>query len=203
MHTEQPISQDAQHNPDTSSKEDVRGSSSEPSEEELVIEDERSTLLESFKKVKKALKECQEEKAKNLEGWQRARAELINYKQQSLREKELRVKQAMESFILGLLSVLDSFDMAMKDSAWHTVDRKWQSGVYHIREQLVRTLEENEVVLITPQYEAFNPAIHESVQMVPTEDTKKEGKVAEVFQVGAHYRKELVRPARVSVYHIK
>lgn len=169
-------------------------------DDSFVFDEDGANTLSLLKKTKEALKECRAEKEENLTGWQRARADLVNYKQQVVRERDLRTKQALEDFILELLSVLDSFDMAMKDTTWQSADEKWQGGVLRIRDQLVRVLEKNEVTLISPEGEKFDPTLHESMQAVSTKEGGDAGTVAEVFQAGARYRGELIRPARVSVY---
>ncbi|HXK39909.1 MAG TPA: nucleotide exchange factor GrpE, partial [Candidatus Paceibacterota bacterium] len=63
-------------------------------------------------KLKEELKSCQTEKQAYLEGWQRAQADLVNYKRTAEKERREVTDRAVSTFIEELLPVLYAFDMA-------------------------------------------------------------------------------------------
>ncbi|MFT5179509.1 MAG: molecular chaperone GrpE [Candidatus Paceibacteria bacterium] len=168
-----------------------------PKEEEffddVVFEDEETSKIE---KLKKELKNCKEEKQEYLDGWQRAQADSINLKKRLEQEKRDFAKYSTESFILEIIPVLDSFDMAFKDKvAWEKAPENWRVGIEYIYTQLKSTLENNGVRILSPLGETFDPNLHNSIENVEGE----EGKVMEVIQKGYELNDKLIRPANVKV----
>ena len=67
---------------------------------------EKKDLKDELKKVKK-------ERDDYLEGWKRAKADLINYKRDELRRLEQVIQFANEEMINDVIIVLDSFELAI------------------------------------------------------------------------------------------
>jgi len=67
-------------------------------EEKNKIEDNKKEL--SPEDSKKKLEECQKQKEEYLQGWQRARADLMNYKKTEMERVGEILKYANEEFIL-------------------------------------------------------------------------------------------------------
>jgi len=91
------------------------------------IEDEdfsgEASVKDKMKKIRDKLKRSEEEKKDNLAGWQRAQADLINYKKQVQAERPTLINKGVESVLLDLLPVIDAFYMAMKNKvSWEQVD---------------------------------------------------------------------------------
>src|ERR1044072_7551219 len=81
---------------------------------EFVDEEEDANPAASLKKLRDRLKKAVEEKQEYLDGWQRARADLINYKkdeEERSKNKELRIKG---SVVEDLLPALDTLELALK-----------------------------------------------------------------------------------------
>src|SRR3989344_7392847 len=98
----------------------------------------------SLKKLREKLKACQKEKDEYLAGWQRAKADLINYKREVETNKGELAKFANENLMRDLLSVLDSFDMAfINKETWESVPEGWRKGVEYIHTQFLTVLREN------------------------------------------------------------
>ena len=74
-------------------------------------EEKRELKLED---LKKKLEECQKEKDEYLAGWQRARADILNYKKEEMERIEEILKYAGEELILKILPILDNFDLIEK-----------------------------------------------------------------------------------------
>lgn len=159
-----------------------------------------SNLAVVVRKLKKELKACTNERREYLEGWQRARADLINTKKTNTESRKQHMHFATEALIHDLIPVLDSFDMAFGDiAAWEKIDKNWRQGVEYISEQLLRTLHEHGVEAISPDGEQFDPALHESIATVPPSPAHPSGTITSVQQKGYRLNGKIIRPAKVEV----
>lgn len=156
---------------------------------------------EQIHRLREKLRECIKEKGDYLDGWQRSKADFVNYKKREAENKGEFLKFAREELITDLLPVLESFHMAFANKeAWGKVDESWRKGVEYIHTQLVQTLEGHGVTAIDPTNELFNPNEHTAIGTVPTDDPSKHHKVAEVLQLGYRLNGKLIRSPRVKVY---
>lgn len=153
------------------------------------------------KKLKEELKECQKERAEYLDGWQRAKADLVNARREFEERRKDLVTYANENLILELLLVLDSFDMAFSNkNAWNKVDENWRRGVEHIHSQLETVLRSNGIEAIEESEGKFSAERHESVGTVPTKNKDDDEMIAELVQRGYMLRGKVIRPAKVKLY---
>jgi len=155
-------------------------------DEEIIIEDFSDSNV--VKKLRDKLKLSVSEKQEYLDGWQRTKADFINYKKGEEQRKKDTLKFAKEDFIESILPVLDSFNMAKESHIW-------KDGMDQIYRQLVSILEKNGLEEIDPLNEDFNPSFHEAVLMVQGE----EGKIMEVMAKGYLLNGKIIRPAKVKV----
>ena len=77
-------------------------------------EDDTEKAEHKIKKGKDKLHLCEQERAEYLAGWQRAKADLINYKKEQEAKISEIFKFANEGLIYEILPVLDSFELAIK-----------------------------------------------------------------------------------------
>ncbi len=168
------------------------------------------------------LKKCQKERDEYLEGWKRAKADLINYKKDEAKRFEAVVKFSNESLIRELINVLDSFDLALvalqqtQINADNYADKRglnnisenqptnqresapWQKGMYLIRAQLEDVLKQNGLErIIVSVGQPFDPALQEAIASV--ESDKPSGTIIEEVERGYLLSGKLIRPARVKV----
>jgi len=97
-------------------------------EEEIIFEETEVSgvdFAKKLKKVKDKLKRCQVEKSEYLDGWQRAKADLINFKKRSEEDKKSFAKYANKNLIHDLLPTLDNFEAALKDHGEGEEIKKW------------------------------------------------------------------------------
>lgn len=154
---------------------------------------------ETIKKLRAKLKEAEQKSSEYLLGWQRARADFVNYKKREAEEKESFMKYAGEQIMLDVIAVLDSFEMAFADKAnWEKADKNWRDGVTLIYNQLKKSLEKNGLSSEEPVGLDFDPMNHMAIAMVET-DKSQEGKVVEVLQKGYSLHGRIIRPAKVKV----
>ena len=154
-----------------------------------------------IKKLREELSACRKEKEEYLTGWQRAKADYINL-QKELDSSRLTVSiHTKEKMLKNLLPVLDSFDMAFANKeSWEKVDKDWRTGVEYIYTQLMNGLAESGIEKIDKIDVAFNPALHQSIDTVPTEDRQKDHTIEKILQVGYQTGDRVIRPARVIIY---
>jgi len=171
------------------------------------------------------LTKCQKERDEYLDGWKRAKADLINYKKDEAKRFEAVVKFANEAIIRDLINVLDSFDLALialtnaditqinaeiNKSQTNADDTQtnaeespresasWQKGLYLIRQQLEDILRQNGLErIIVSVGQPFDPALQEAIATV--ESDKPGGTVVEEVEKGYLLNGKLIRPARVKV----
>lgn len=143
------------------------------------------------------LKKCEQEKKEYLEGWQRAKADLINYKNDEGKRFEDMARFVSSSFLQDILPILDSFDLAVKTLGEAHSDGEMK-GMALIRLQLLDMLKKRGLVQIAVAHgEHFNPEKHESVGELDSDVPS--GTIAEEIQRGYMLRDRVLRPARVRI----
>src|ERR1035437_2793482 len=167
-------------------------------------EDGEEDLKKTLKKFRADLKEGQKQKEEYLTGWQKERADFINYKKQEDERRTMFSESMRERILTRFLSVIDSFNMAFANKeAWEKVDDNWRKGVEYIYAQMNTIFEEYGVKAIGEEGEAFDPNIHQSIDVVETDKKELEHKIATVIQKGYKLGERVIRPARVNVYEYK
>jgi len=175
--------------------EDKKNVENEEKVEYISEEREKSSNFErKIKKLKEKLRSCQKEKEEYLAGWQKERADFINYKkdeEERLKEKELFQK---EKIVLEILLTLDNIKRAEKELPEEIKENQWVKGVLEIKSQVKNLLKKEGVEEIKSE-EKFNPEFHEAVEVIEGEDNK----IIEVLQDGYLFKGKVLRPAMVKV----
>lgn len=167
-------------------------------------EDGEEDLKKTLKKLRLDLKQAKKEKDEYLVGWQKERADFANYKKQDEDRKTMFSESMRERILSRFLTVMDSFNMAFANKeAWEKVDLNWRKGVEYIHSQMNNVFEEYGVLEIGKIGEHFDPNIHESLEMVETNEKDKNHTIANVIQKGYKIGDRVLRPARVNVFEYK
>jgi len=157
---------------------------------------------QTSKEGEKELIKSKEEKNKYLTDWQKARAELINYKKEE--ENRLRgvIKFANERLIKELIAVLDSFDLAiqsLENSDDEAAKEKYLKGIYLIRNQLEDLMKgEGLEEIKVEKGKVPDLACEEIISEIETSEFSP-GRVIEIFQKGYLFNGKIIRPVRVAV----
>lgn len=168
-------------------------------EEEIVVEETSEEVGNldfqgKIKQLQEKLKKCQELKEEYLNGWQRAKADLINARKDDERRNQEFVKFANAFLISEILPVLDSFDLACVEAE---KDSKFVKGVSLIKLQLENILRKYGLEPIKSVDEKFNLQFHE---IIGEEESEKEGGIIiEELQKGYLLHGKVLRPAKVKV----
>jgi molecular chaperone GrpE len=157
---------------------------------------------DQMKRLREKLKKAVAEKQEYLDGWQRLRADFLNYKKRTDEALEHAEEIGRSSVIEDLLSAVESFDMAMGNKeAWEKVEKNWRMGVEYIYQQLLGGLESHGLKSLSPAIGSpFDPTHHSAVETVHTDDEGKDHTVAEVVQKGYMLGDKVLRPPKVKVY---
>jgi len=154
-------------------------------------------------KKQEEIEKIKKEKDEYLKGWQRERASFINYKKDEKERFKEIIKFSNERIIKSLISVLDSFDLAIQSFSKQEKDKKenddYLKGIYLMRSQLEDILQREGVEEIkVKKGEIFNPAFHEVVAEVENREFKPHT-IVEVLEKGYILNKKIIRPCRVIV----
>jgi len=128
-----------------------------------------------------------------LNGWKRAKADLINFQKDEAKRFEDVAKYANKEFVKDIILVLDSFDLAIA-----AMGDKTEKGVLMIRSQLEDALKKHGLERIVISVGAlFDPALHEAIASAESESPP--GTVVEEVERGYLLNGRVIRPARVKV----
>lgn len=155
-------------------------------------------------KIKEKLKIALSEKQEYLDGWQRARAEFVNAKKRADEELREQKKYAAANVVEDLIPVLQSFDMAMGNTAtWNAVDKNWRVGIEYIYSQLLAVLASHGVEEINPIGKNYDAVRDEAVETIPVTEKEQDGKVIQVVQKGYSLAGKVIVAPRVKVGEFK
>ena len=134
---------------------------------------------------------------------QRTRADFENYRKRSEADKAASYQHGRAAAVVKLLPVIDNIERAIAHVPEDLVDNAWAQGVVSLIKNLEKSLESMGVKRIDAQAGvAFNPEIHEAIQVDDTADGEHEV-IAEELQAGymldgSPIRSSMVKVTRVS-----
>ena len=167
-------------------------------DEDIVIDDDPDLTPrgDKEKKLRDKLKVAETKAKEYLDGWQRERAEIANVRRRDEEAKSEFIKFANEQFILELLPVLDSFDMAVGHASTSSAQ---VALVEPVKKQLLSILESHGLKVSDPAGEKFDPREHESIGSIETNKEDEDHKILEVVQKGYILSDKIIRPAKVKI----
>jgi molecular chaperone GrpE len=168
----------------------------EKSGEEKLLEgvDEAKVLKDDLDRLTK-------ERDEYLDGWRRAKADLINYKRDELKRLGEIAKFSNEEVLKDLISVLDSFELAL--STLEKSEGKVEKGIYLIKSQLEDILKRQGLEKIKIGVnDKFDPRFHEAVGSIEGngEPGNETGTIAEEIESGYMLYSKVLRPTRVKLF---
>ena len=126
----------------------------------------------------------------------RLQAEFDNYRKRAVKENENFRDFAVADAARAILPVIDNFALALKTSSAKPEDLR--KGIELIHKQLQDVLQKLNVERIPAQGEAFDPRVHEAIEVVESNDAP-DHHVLEELQPGYRIKGRLLRPAMVRV----
>jgi molecular chaperone GrpE len=142
--------------------------------------------------------ELEKQKNEYLAGWQRARADFLNYKKEEMERVRGLLEYANEEWILKLLPILDNFETCEKCLTCDPEKDKNVKGLLMMKKQLQDFLKNQGAEEIKTVGQKFDPNLHEVIGEVEAKD-KEKGMIIEEVQKGYKINSRLLRPAKVKI----
>lgn len=145
------------------------------------------------------LEQARQEAAQNREGWQRAAAELANFKRRQ--EEQLKFQRDMikADVLEGVISALDDMDLAFQNVPPELDGQVvgWVEGFRLVQRKLDKVLDDQHVKPIDTTGN-FDPKLHEAVSYEESEG-HEEGQIIAELRKGYQIGNRVIRPALVRV----
>jgi molecular chaperone GrpE len=161
---------------------------------------EEKRQQKNIEELKNKLVEAEKMRDEYLNGWQRQKADFINYQKDSLRQVQEIVKYANEDLISDLLVVLDSFNISvssLKVKELTENEKRIIQGLELIKTQLEDILRKKGLKIIKAIGEPFNPQFHEILEEIEGEGPP--GTIIEEVIRGYELNGKVIRPSKVKV----
>lgn len=165
---------------------------------EIEIEEIKSSAGGQVTALERELAQAREQASEYLDGWQRARAELANYKKRVEQDRGNARQQASASLLTKLLPVLDDFERAFQALPEELSKAPWVEGVQLVQRKLQAVVEQEGVTVIETEGQSFDPNYHEAVTYEEA-DGYEEGQIIVEVQKGYKLEDRVLRPALVRV----
>jgi len=149
--------------------------------------------------LEEQLEQVQQEAAANLDRWQRAAAELANFKRRQEEQRKLQRDRIKAEVLEGIISALDDMELAFQNMP-EELDGQligWVEGFRLVQRKLDKTMEEQNVMPISTNGQ-FDPNFHEAVSYEES-DEHAEGQIIGELRKGYQIGNRVIRPALVRV----
>jgi molecular chaperone GrpE len=165
---------------------------------QMHLEEEKKEKEKEIEELKKKLEEKEKEVKEHYERLLRVAADFDNYKKRAAREREEWTKFANEDLIKAILPFIDNLERAVNHAEKVEDTGVLIEGVQLTIQQLLQDLSKFGLSSFESRGKPFDPAVHEAILVVPT-DQHEPNQVVEEFQKGYLFNDRLLRPATVSV----
>lgn len=153
-------------------------------------------LERQLEEARAKLREAEERAVESLDRWQRAQADLANFRRRTQFEREQEQRFGSLPLIEDVTRVVDGFERAWKSLPTSLRTFSWIEGVWLVDRQLRATLERLGVREIEALGKPFDPHLHQAVVSDPGDHSDT---VVEVLQAGYQMHDRVVRPSLVRV----
>ena len=145
--------------------------------------------------LEEKLAAAEKQRDEYLAGWQRAKADFINYRKEEMKHLEDVAQYGSQDLIRDLIGVLDNFDLGLRSLEKNGPVEK---GVYLIRTQIEDILKRKGLLKIDIKSgDVFDPNVAEALSEIPSDHPP--GTIVEVIEPGYRLHEKVLRPARVIV----
>lgn len=155
-------------------------------------------LIKELEQMQNKMNECAAQRDEYLAGWQRAKADYVNFKNEQRRFMEEFRKYAREDLLLELIKIMDSFDILIKHHQSDLDGSDWGKGVLQIKNQLENVLRSYGLEEIKDIDNKLNPQLHEVLETADIKEGEDE-KIMEIMRRGWKFNGKIIRPIGVKV----
>ena len=144
------------------------------------------------------LSQVESQRDEYLDTLRRVQADFENYRKRVIKEQTALVDRATQGLVEQLLPVLDSFELALKNSdvAGSDDTESVRKGVELVYAELLGVLEKAGLSRVEAEGKPFDPNVHEAVMQ---EEGEGEPVVTDVLRTGYTLKGRVLRPAMVKV----
>jgi molecular chaperone GrpE len=150
----------------------------------------------TIEEVEKILQEVDQKKEEYFLGWQREKADFLNYKKQEFERLKGTLCIAKESVFEEIIPVLDNFRLAEKAISEENKNNQSIIGLLMIKKQLEGALKALGLEEIESINKTFDPNLHEAIEEI---EGGKPGIIIEEIEKGYFYNGKVLRPSKVKV----
>ncbi len=163
-------------------------------------QEEEASLAETNleEQLKSKIEELEKKSSEYLDGWQRSRAEFVNYKKRIEREQSQAYQLAAGNIIKKFLDIADDLERALKNCPKGKEGAEWAEGIELIYRKLLGIMESEGVKVMDVSGQKFDPNLHEAISHEEVEGYS-EGDIIEVVKQGYLLGDRILRPASVRV----
>lgn len=154
--------------------------------------------LSEYNDLQKQISEAEQKTREYFEGWQRERADFLNYRKRIERENALLHQNLTGQIIKKYLVILDDLERALKSRPAQGDGAVWSQGVELISRKLATILDGEGLKPIEATEAMFDPLLHEAITHEDSPDHQS-GQIIEVVQQGYMLGDRVLRPAQVRV----
>jgi molecular chaperone GrpE len=144
------------------------------------------------------LAEAEKRATEYKDGWQRERAEFVNFRKRADKEREEVYQTATVEAMRKFLPIIDDFDRALQNISAEQQQDEVIKGLIMIHRKFNGLVESAGIKVIDPLGALFNPAYHEAIGEDATSSVPS-GHVSTVLQKGYSFGERVIRPAIVRV----
>lgn len=149
-------------------------------------------------KIKAEAEDVKRQRDEYLNGWKRAKADLLNYQKDEAKRLEEMAKFGTEDLLREITRILDSLNLAF--ASIEKSGGKVDEGLMLIKKGIMDVLSRRGVEKIEAKPgDEYNPMFHEAIGMKEAAEGEKSGTIAEVIEEGYKLYDYVLKPARVKV----
>lgn len=137
------------------------------------------------------------EAEENLGNYQRAVADLANYRRRKEQETRRLIEHARNENLRKILPIYDDFERALTAAEVAEHDASWLEGFRLIAQKLWAMLESEGVRQMESVGQPFDPNLHDA--LLADADAEVKDTVVEEYEPGYFIHDEVLRPAKVKV----
>jgi molecular chaperone GrpE len=132
--------------------------------------------------IEEELEQARAQADEYLDGWQRARAELANFKRRIEAQRSEMALSSNSNLLTKLLPVLDDLQLALENAPQETDGTwaEWREGIDLVAHKFTAVLEDVGVVPIEAEGQFFDPNVHEAISHEENPDFESGQIIAEL-----------------------
>lgn len=174
---------------------------SKPEREEAPADGSRSAQDQAaaaeIEQLQQELEKVRAQSAENFDGWQRERADFVNYRKRIERDQAQTLQNMTGNIAKRFLPVVDDLERALKNKP-QSDSASWADGIELILRKLINSLEAEGVKRMEADGQIFDPSMHEAISHEDSPNHES-GQIIEVVQQGYMIGDRVLRPALVRV----